>query len=100
MELGDIFCVKTTGELVSIIEVNDDKSTVLTRRPSMTKDNGIVHYQDTFLQCEVETSEEHLRREANEMLIKEKIQNEFVEAHEKAQEAKVVAFKKSDLAVN
>ena len=100
MKAGDILCIKTTGELVVVLHVYPDEGKVEVRRPTMTRDNGIIHNAEVLLKTELETSEDHLRREANEMLIKEKIQNEFLEAHTKAEEAKVVAFKKPDLAVN
>jgi hypothetical protein len=80
MLAGDILCIKTTGELVIVLGKNED-GTVNVRRPSMGKD-GIYHSQNSFFEFELQTSEEHLRQEANEMILKNRIQKETLKKME------------------
>jgi hypothetical protein len=94
MQFGDILCLKTTGELVFVLTTYDNLKTADVRRPTMERD-GIFHKVDTFFQAELETPEEHLRREAKDMILKGDIQNEVLEARE-AQEVN----KKTDISVN
>lgn len=76
MQPGDIVCFKTTGELAVVLYVGlEDKNEVDVRRPIMTE-NGIKQEVTTCFTFELETPEGHLRREAQEMILKMKIQQE------------------------
>ena len=68
---GDLAYLKTTGEKVVIIDSNATPNTVASRydvrRPVATKDNGLIHSEDTFNDFELETFEEQLKREFADM---------------------------------
>jgi|ERR1035437_1131235 hypothetical protein len=106
LEPGEIMCRKTTGELVLIIEksvpelasVQDHKEAVVVRRPVMTHNLGISHSLEVVYICELETMEEHLRREANEMIFKSKLQDEVMDELREYQESR--QSKKKDVLVN
>jgi hypothetical protein len=87
MEPGDIVCYKTTGELCVVLLPFED-GTVNVRRPIMTHENGITQSVDTINQFELESVEDHLRREAKEMVLKVQIQNEMQEELDKLQKSK------------
>lgn len=85
VEPGTILCFKTTGEMCLVLEdgmAKDGRANLKIRRPIMTKDNGIEHEEDIVYTFELETVEEHLRREAHEMVLKTEIQEELMEALE------------------
>jgi hypothetical protein len=86
MEPGQVFCYKTTGELCIVIRLED--AGVVVRRPVMSHENGITHSLDRVAEFELESIEDHLRREAKEMVLKTKIQDEMVAELAKAQAAK------------
>lgn len=89
-EQGKIVCLRTTGELVMLlkdIKEGTFSGTFLVRRPLMTR-NGIVHVEDNFRPFELETVEQHLRHEANEMFLKSQIQEELQERLEQASDKK------------
>lgn len=94
MKFGDIFCLKTTGELVFVLGVEEEAGTVTIRRPTMTRE-GIVHVSQTFFQAELETAEQHLRNEAKEMVLKADIQEEILTARNAGKAEKAV-----DLTIN
>ncbi len=89
MEPGKIMCYKTTGELCTILGENkiNPKLTNI-RRPVMSHENGISHIYETVYDFELETVEDHLRREAKEMLLKVRIQDEMTEEMEAGKKAK------------
>lgn len=76
METGDILCIKTTGELVTVLTVYSTSDEVDVRRPVSGRD-GISHEKLTLQTVELETEEQHLNREANAMILKVKIQKEL-----------------------
>jgi hypothetical protein len=98
MKFGDLLCLKTTGELVFVLEVfpgtDDTAPQVEVRRPTMTRE-GITHAEDMFYQDELETPEQHLRYEAKEMVLKANIQEEILNAREAER-----VEKKTDVTVN
>jgi len=53
MKTGDIMYVKTTNECVYVLGVKDDE--ILVRRPTGTREHGIVHRDDTFTPGELMT---------------------------------------------
>lgn len=75
MQPGDIVCYKTTGELAVVLATHEALNQVDVRRPIMTE-NGIKQEVTTSYTFELETPEVHLRREAQEMVLKIKIQQE------------------------
>lgn len=88
MEVGDILCVKLTGEVVTVIDIEPiNGSRVVVRRPVVSQENGISHETDYFFPYELETEEEHLRREAKSMVLKFTIQREMDKELEKLQAA-------------
>ena len=78
MEVGSIYVLKTTGELCCVIG-QDVPGAVRVRRPTMTHENGIVQNSNVFYEFELESVEDHLRREGKEMLLKVRIQEEMQE---------------------
>jgi hypothetical protein len=84
---GSILCFRTTGELVSVIGLVEPGSRVYVRRPVM-QERGISHAADVVYLSELETVEEHLRREAKEMVLKVEIQNEMQEEMESKRKGK------------
>jgi hypothetical protein len=93
MEPGTILCFKTTGELCVVLSGYNDgmQEAVQIRRPVMTHSDGIKQVVEKVFPFELETVEEHLRREAKEMLLKTKIQDEMMVELQKAQAAKPVS---------
>ena len=79
MEPGQIVCLKSTGELCVVLGENDDGVSINIRRPKMSHEDGINHEEMFVYPFELETVEEHLRREAKEMVLKVKIQEEMQE---------------------
>jgi hypothetical protein len=77
MQLGDLLTIKTTGELVYVLSETDRK-TFKVRRPVMSRD-GITHFTDEFFADELETIEEHLRRELADMKLKARLQKELLQ---------------------
>ena len=98
MEPGQVMCFKTTGELCIILKpkpvllpVGDNITVELprasqfyVRRPVSSHENGISHREEIVYAFELETVEEHLRREAKEMVLKIQIQEEMTEAIDQA----------------
>ena len=72
---GDILCSKLTGELV-LYKGESSDGAIVADRPVMTRD-GIQHEQTNFFPWELETEEEHLKREAAAVLLKTKLQKEL-----------------------
>lgn len=85
-EQGKILCVKTTGELVTLVSVNEN-GTWDANRPVMTRD-GILHRTDSFFPFELETQESHLNREADDMFLKSQIQAALQERIDNAEKQK------------
>ena len=73
MAIGDIYCLKLTGELVTVLKEFESGS-IQVRRPVVSHENGIFHQVETFQPFEMETEEAHLEREAAAMLLKYKAQ--------------------------
>jgi len=78
---GTILCFKTTGELAIVIKEKEEDM-VAVRRPVMSPEDGIHHAIDVVFSFELETEEEHLRRDARSMLLKIRIQDEMAEEME------------------
>lgn len=74
MPIGDIFCLKLTGELVTIVSDPLGDDTVCVRRPVVSHEDGIFHKEEYFYPFEMETEEAHLEREAQAMILKYKAQ--------------------------
>lgn len=83
LELGQLMCFRTTGELALVVSICGGGQ-VQVRRPVMTHENGISHSIDEVFEFELETVEEHLRHEAKEMVLKIQIQEEMTAEMEKA----------------
>lgn len=81
--IGTVLCRKTTGELCIVLNITDAVQGLLhVRRPVMTAENGINHVVDDVYTYELETVEDHLRHEAKEMVLKQTIQEEMMQALE------------------
>lgn len=76
MELGQVVAIKTTGELVTVVDEEKD-NTVAVRRPKMGP-NGVEHKTDFFFVYELESPEEHINREAKEQLARQIAQREII----------------------
>lgn len=83
MEPGSIMCLKSTGELCIVLECIEN-GRIGIRRPKMSHEDGINHEIMLVNDFELETVEEHLRREAKEMVLKVKIQEEMQEELDRA----------------
>jgi hypothetical protein len=85
-EVGDILCMRVTGERVVVLnpDVNGDGDgyIVLVRRPTIGE-NGITWHEQNYYDFELETAEQHLEREAEEMYLKAKLQNKMQEKLER-----------------
>lgn len=99
---GEVLCLRTTGERVILLnpDVNGDGEgyVVSLRRPTIGE-SGIVWHEETFYAFELESAESHLRREAEEMYLKAKLQNEMQERLEE-EEAGARKKKAETLLVN
>lgn len=84
---GTLLVYKTTGELCVVLHEEDDGEYQV-RRPCMTHDYGIKHAIDTVAEFELETEEDHLRREAQSMVMKAKIQEEILATFQAQEEKK------------
>jgi hypothetical protein len=88
-EPGSIVCLKTTGEIVVVLGPAEEGEFTI-RRPVMTSKDGIRHSIDNVFAIELETEEEHLRREAAAMILKIKIQDELQDQMEADRKDKIV----------
>lgn len=77
MKLGEVWALKTTGELVVVIGTINTDDTIHVRRPVMGSD-GVTHKVETYWPFELEPTEDHLRREAHEQLNKMIIQKSVI----------------------
>lgn len=105
MPIGDIFCLKLTGELVTVISNdNNGDGSIEVRRPVVSHDEGISHEEESFFPFELETEEAHLAREAQAMILKYKaqraMQKEMDAIEDAEREAKELTTTKKDLRVN
>jgi len=91
-----IMCLKATGEIIFVLGEGDNGG-VQVRRPVMTQADGIRHQLDEFTTDEIETVEEHLRKELAEMKLKAKLQKEAFASEE---EESPVAPRKTDISIN
>jgi len=78
----EIKALKTTGERVFVLTERQEDGLCTVRRAQMTE-NGIFHAEDSFYKQELESIEDNIRREANEMLLKARIQKELLDALKK-----------------
>ena len=83
---GDIVAVKTTGEYVYFTGKQFDNGQWEVHRPKLTRD-GILHEYDAFEIGELETVEDHVKREVNDAMLKLAAQKEVMDAKVKALEA-------------
>lgn len=71
--LGTVLRLRTTGESVVVIgDALGDEDQVQVRRPVNTPE-GVKHLVDVFGLYELDTVEENLRREFNEIQIRQRI---------------------------
>lgn len=85
MPIGDIFCLKLTGELVTLLGYAPNGDFTV-RRPVISHKDGISHQVETFTQLELETEEEHLQRDAQAMILKFKVQRQLQKEMDKLEE--------------
>ena len=78
-EIGEILCFKTTGEVCVVLSSpeEDEDDIYRVRRPVMKGEAGIAHEITAVGGFELETEEQHLRREGQSMLLKYRIQSEI-----------------------
>jgi len=98
MQSHDIVSLKSTGEYVTVLSMNPEEfqkfgmlddhqyGTVLVRRPRLTQ-NGIDHVLSLFFEYELESVEDHVKREVNDAMLKLAAQKEVMDAKVKALEA-------------
>jgi hypothetical protein len=82
---GDILAIKTTGEYVYFTGKQFDDGKWEVHRPALTRD-GITHKYDSFEVNELETVEDHIKREVTEALLKLQAQKDVMTAKMKALE--------------
>ena len=83
MNVGDICCIKTTGEKVFILDlftrtfsgIIRDMTTV--RRPNVTDGGGITHETLDLFVDELESMDSHAERQVQEMVLKQKASSRF-----------------------
>lgn len=68
---GDVLRVKTTGENVVVIDEGPDKDYLVVRRPMNNQAEGIKHVEEEFLPVELETVEQNIAREYNDIKIRQ-----------------------------
>lgn len=98
MENKEVVSLKCTGEYVIILSTNPEEfnqfgpiddsqyGTVLVRRAKLTRD-GIVYTLCLFFEYELETVQDHIKREVTEALLKIQAQKDIMQAKMKALEA-------------
>jgi hypothetical protein len=92
--VDEIMTLKLTGERVFVLD-NSLNGKILVRRPSMGP-NGITHSQETFYLVELETLEDNIHREINEVLLKNRISQEITQKESQ----KNLAGQIKDIAIN
>ena len=99
IKVGEVLCLKTSGEKVFILAVEEDKITV--RRPFVGESGVYKHAIENFTLGELETISEHMYRQVDEMLQKGDAQKILMKAERKLnedlereamEESKVVPF--------
>lgn len=91
-----VACVKTTGEHVFVLRTltaneliaqgyQADAVVYFVRRPSVGN-KGLFHYPETFTSDELESVEDNLKREINEMVLKAKMQQDELKKARKSEE--------------
>jgi hypothetical protein len=105
MIIGDIVCVKTTGERVCVL--NQTRDIVQVRRPVGGPDGSVSHEVSEFNEFELETLKDHAARQVSEMILKANAQKELIQAETQIetelQAENVIAMpakKKADPSVN
>jgi transcription termination factor Rho len=73
-KVGEIYTHKTTGQYVVVLDEAGDEVRVRLARD--TKENGTVYEEATFSVRELESVEQHLRRELSEMEMRQTMLNE------------------------
>lgn len=80
--VGETAVLKTTGEKVIVLGTltipGQPAPTVNVRRPIATKDNGLVHVDNTFFEFELETFEQQLTREFAEAKKVDDLRNQLM----------------------
>jgi hypothetical protein len=85
MIIGEIFCIKTTGEKVYILDLftrsfqDTMRSFVTVRRPNVADGGGIIHETLDLFVDELESVDDHAERQIQEMLLKQKASKRFEE---------------------
>lgn len=72
--IGQVACLKITGEKLFVISFNEATNIYTTRRPEMLEKGNITHVLNDFTYDELETLEEHSERQVTEHSIKLKAQ--------------------------
>lgn len=72
---GMVLRLKTTGESVVVLGDGDEQDTVQVRRPFNSQANGLTHTIEEFYLFELDTVEESIRREFNEVKIRQALIN-------------------------
>lgn len=80
---GNILCIKTTGERVCVL--GSDTVGFMVRRAVIGDGGKINHEQETFFSFELETVNDHAKRQVSEMILKTEAQVELIKAEQKAQ---------------
>ena len=74
MQAGEIVSIKTTGEKVFLRRYYEDSAAWDVRRPTIDDEGKIFHTTEVFYENELETIEENLNRQIDEMLLKTRLQ--------------------------
>lgn len=87
LAIGDILCVKLTGELVTVMKLlSETNKEVMVRRPVVSHETGIKHELCYFFPFELESEEAHLQRDAQAMVLKYKVQRQLQKEMDKLEE--------------
>lgn len=75
MNIGDIVCLKVTGEKVYVLDLTADTASV--RRPTISETGSIYHIVESFNADELESMEDFAQRQIKEVFIKAQAQRDL-----------------------
>lgn len=93
MTVGEILCIKTTGEKVYVLDLftrtfmDTPRNMVTVRRPNVADGGGIIHETLDLFADELEPVDAHAERQIQEMVLKQNASKRFEQLME--QEAQV-----------
>lgn len=83
--LGDVLCLRTTGERVCVIDTDTSDEKTEVRRAVIGEGGAISHSPEWFFDFELESVEDHANRQVSEMILKSKAQVKLMKVETKLQ---------------